>query len=49
MTEKQYIYDLFDSLDPNQKAAFMHANLAWARNIDLVNELEKRILWKDKA
>ena len=37
------IYELFDALDPKQKASFIDARLAWASGGALCGEVHKRI------
>ncbi len=37
------IYELFDELDPKQKASFIDARLAWASNGALCGEITLRL------
>ena len=40
---EQTIYELFEALNPYQKALFIDARLSWASNGGLCGELHKRI------
>ena len=40
---EQTIYELFEALNPYQKALFIDARLSWASNGGLCGELQKRI------
>lgn len=42
--QSRNIDEMFESLDPYQKAEFMQRNMEWVRNCDLVNELKIRNL-----
>ena len=41
--ENRTIYELFDELDPKQKASFIDARLAWASNAALCGEITLRL------
>ncbi len=41
--EQKTIYELFDELDPKQKAFFIDARLAWASGGAICGEVHKRI------
>ena len=41
--EQKTIYELFDELNPYEKATFMDARLAWASGSALCGEVRKRI------
>ncbi len=41
--EQKTIYELFDELDPKQKALFIDARLDWATNGSLCNQITLRL------